>query len=84
VLLLDEPAAGVPAGESRELLETIERLPAEVTIVLIEHDMSLVFRFARRITVLAGGRVLTEGAPGEIGADERVRELYLGDDRPHV
>jgi len=83
VLLLDEPAAGVPSGESPELLETIEGLPADVTILLIEHDMSLVFRFARRITVLAGGRVLTEGAPAEIAADERVRELYLGDN-PHV
>ena len=80
VLLLDEPAAGIPSGESRQLFETIERLPAETTIVLIEHDMSLVFRFARRITVLAGGRVLTEGSPAEVAADSRVRELYLGDE----
>jgi branched-chain amino acid transport system ATP-binding protein len=80
VLLLDEPAAGIPQGESQQLLETIERLPPEMTIVLIEHDMSLVFRFARRITVLAGGRVLTEGAPADIAADARVRELYLGEE----
>ena len=80
VLLLDEPAAGIPSGESQQLFETIERLPPEMTIVLIEHDMSLVFRFARRITVLAGGRVLTEGSPAEIAADARVRELYLGDE----
>ena len=79
VLLLDEPAAGVPSGESTQLFETIDRLPPEMTIVLIEHDMSLVFRFAQRITVLAGGHVVTEGSPAEIAADARVRELYLGD-----
>jgi ABC-type branched-subunit amino acid transport system ATPase component len=78
VLLLDEPAAGVPAAESRELLETIAQLPRDVAIVLIEHDMDLVFRFAERITVLVGGRILTEGAPAEIAADSRVREVYLG------
>ena len=83
VLLLDEPAAGVPSGESGALLETIERLPADMTIILIEHDMSLVFRFAQRITVMAGGRVLTEGSPAAIAADGRVRELYLGD-QDHV
>jgi branched-chain amino acid transport system ATP-binding protein len=80
VLLLDEPAAGVPAGESRQLFETIELLPPEMTILLIEHDMSLVFRFAQRITVLAAGRVVAEGPPAEIAADARVRELYLGDE----
>jgi len=80
VLLLDEPAAGVPTGESRELLETIERLPADMAILLIEHDMSLVFRFAQRITVMVGGRILTEGTPAAIAADRRVRELYLGEE----
>jgi branched-chain amino acid transport system ATP-binding protein len=79
VLLLDEPAAGVPSGESRQLFETIELLPPEMTILLIEHDMSLVFRFAQRITVLAGGHVLIEGTPAEIMANAQVRELYLGD-----
>ncbi len=79
VLLLDEPAAGVPAGESRELFETIGELPREVTIVLIEHDMDLVFRFADRISVLVNGVVLTEGAPEEIARDRRVREVYLGE-----
>jgi ABC-type branched-subunit amino acid transport system ATPase component len=79
VLLLDEPAAGVPAGESRELFETIARLPREMTIVLIEHDMDLVFRFADRITVLVRGAVLTEDVPDAIAADPRVREVYLGD-----
>jgi ABC-type branched-subunit amino acid transport system ATPase component len=78
VLLLDEPAAGVPSGESQALITAIERLPAETTILLIEHDMSLVFRFARRITVLAAGRVVTEGSAEAVSADERVRELYLG------
>ncbi len=79
VLLLDEPAAGVPSGESRQLFETLELLPHDMTILLIEHDMSLVFRFAQRITVLAAGRVVTEGVPAVIAADPRVRELYLGD-----
>ena len=80
VLLLDEPAAGIPSAESQELFETLERLPAEMTIVLIEHDMSLVFRFAQRITVMASGRVLADGLPAAIAADRRVRELYLGDE----
>ena len=78
VLLLDEPAAGVPAGESRELFETIAQLPREVTIVLIEHDMDLVFRFAERISVLVNGAVLTEDVPSAIADDPRVREVYLG------
>jgi ABC-type branched-subunit amino acid transport system ATPase component len=78
VLLLDEPAAGVPAAESRELLETIAQLPREVSIVLIEHDMDLVFRFADRITVLVAGAILTEGTPQAIAADPRVQEVYLG------
>ena len=79
VLLLDEPAAGVPPGESREVLETVAALPREVAVLLIEHDMDLVFRFAERITVLAQGAVLAEGTPGEIAADPRVREVYLGE-----
>jgi branched-chain amino acid transport system ATP-binding protein len=79
VLLLDEPAAGVPTSESRELFETLFQLPREVTIVLIEHDMDLVFRFAERISVLVGGALLTEGTPAEIAADPRVRQVYLGD-----
>ncbi|MEO8674662.1 MAG: ABC transporter ATP-binding protein [Casimicrobiaceae bacterium] len=79
ILLLDEPAAGIPAGESAELFSVIAALPRDVTIVFIEHDMELVFRFAERITVLVGGKVLTEGAPAEIAADPRVREVYLGE-----
>ena len=79
ILLLDEPAAGIPSAESAELFSVIAGLPREVTILFIEHDMDLVFRFAERITVLVGGKVLTEGAPEEIAADLRVREVYLGE-----
>jgi branched-chain amino acid transport system ATP-binding protein len=79
ILLLDEPAAGIPAGESAELFGVIAALPKDVTILFIEHDMELVFRFAERITVLVGGAVLTEGTPAEIAADARVREVYLGE-----
>jgi branched-chain amino acid transport system ATP-binding protein len=78
VLLLDEPAAGVPERESHELFEAIAALPADIAIMFIEHDMELVFRFADRITVLVAGQVLCEGTPAEIAADERVREVYLG------
>ena len=79
VLLLDEPAAGVPTAESRDLLDTIAQLPRDVSIVLIEHDMDLVFRFADRISVLVGGAILAEGEPAAIAADPRVQEVYLGD-----
>jgi branched-chain amino acid transport system ATP-binding protein len=79
ILLLDEPAAGIPQAESRELFEVIAQLPRDVTILFIEHDMGLVFRFAERITVLVGGKVLTEGTPAEIAADPRVKEVYLGE-----
>jgi branched-chain amino acid transport system ATP-binding protein len=78
VLLLDEPAAGVPKDESAELFEVIARLSADLTILFIEHDMEVVFRFASRILVMVGGRILVEGTPAEISADERVREVYLG------
>ena len=78
VPLLDEPAAGVPTMESRELFETIAQLPRSVTIVLIEHDMDLVFRFADKISVLVSGAVLTEGTPGAIAEDPRVKAVYLG------
>ncbi len=79
ILLLDEPAAGIPSAESAELFGVIAGLPGDVTILLIEHDMDLVFRFAERITVLVGGQVLTEGTPAQIAADERVKEVYLGE-----
>jgi branched-chain amino acid transport system ATP-binding protein len=78
VLLLDEPAAGIPAGESGVIVEVIERLPADIAVLIIEHDMDLVFRLAKTITVLVRGRVLVEGPPEAIAADRRVREVYLG------
>ena len=81
ILLLDEPAAGIPSAESAELFGVIAALPKDVTILFIEHDMELVFRFAERITVLVGGKVLTEGTPAEIAADSRVKEVYLGEAR---
>jgi branched-chain amino acid transport system ATP-binding protein len=79
VLLLDEPAAGVPEGEREEILEAVAALPEDVTVVLIEHDMDLVFRFARRLSVLVAGAVLTEGTVEEIKADPRVKAVYLGE-----
>ena len=78
VLLLDEPVAGVPAGEREELLQTVSALPADVSVVLIEHDMDLVFEFANRITVLVNGAVLTEGTPQQIAHDPQVKAVYLG------
>src|SRR5271169_2418820 len=80
VLLLDEPAAGVPEEERRDLLAALAALPSDVAILLIEHDMDLVFSFATRISVLVAGRLLTEGEPEAIAADERVRAVYLGED----
>jgi ABC-type branched-subunit amino acid transport system ATPase component len=78
ILLLDEPAAGVPAAETRAILEAIERLQDDIAVLIVEHDMDLVFRFARRITVMVGGAILTEGTREEIAADPRVRAAYLG------
>jgi ABC-type branched-subunit amino acid transport system ATPase component len=80
VLLLDEPAAGVPEEERQDILAALAALPSDVAILLIEHDMDLVFNFADRISVLVAGRLLTEGAPEAIAADERVRAVYLGED----
>jgi branched-chain amino acid transport system ATP-binding protein len=79
VLLLDEPAAGVPSLESEMILRALDRLPSEIAVLIIEHDMDVVFRFAQRITVLVEGRVLCEGAPADIASDERVRRVYLGE-----
>jgi ABC-type branched-subunit amino acid transport system ATPase component len=78
VLLLDEPGAGVPKDESQALFEAISRLSSELTILFIEHDMDVVFRFASRIIVMAGGRILVQGTPQEIAQDAQVREVYLG------
>jgi branched-chain amino acid transport system ATP-binding protein len=79
VLLLDEPAAGVPSHDSGRILEVLGSLPADIAILIIEHDMDLVFRFASRITVLVQGQILVEGTPPEIAADRRVRDVYLGE-----
>jgi branched-chain amino acid transport system ATP-binding protein len=78
VLLLDEPAAGVPRDESAGLFGAIAGLSSDITVLFIEHDMDIVFRFASRIIVLVGGRILLEGSPQEVATDPRVREVYLG------
>jgi branched-chain amino acid transport system ATP-binding protein len=78
VLLLDEPAAGVPSAESHIILDAIERLPKDIGVLIIDHDMDLVFRFAERMTVLVSGAVFATGTPREIGADPEVRAVYLG------
>ena len=81
VLLLDEPAAGVPSAETGLLLDVIESLPDTIAVLIIEHDMELVFRVARQMTVLVQGAVLVTGTPAEIAADRRVREVYLGEEQ---
>ena len=78
VLLLDEPAAGIPNTESHILLDAIAGLPQEIAVLIIEHDMDLVFRFAERITVMVSGAIYAEGSPGEIAANRDVRAVYLG------
>jgi branched-chain amino acid transport system ATP-binding protein len=78
ILLMDEPAAGIPAEERDLILGLVGRLDPDIAILIIEHDMDLVFRFAREITVLVAGAVLTSGPPEAIAADPRVREVYLG------
>ena len=80
VLLLDEPAAGVPEAERHELLATIEALPQDVTVLLIEHDMDIVFSFADRISVLVNGALFVDGAPEEVAKDPRVKAVYLGEE----
>jgi len=79
VLLLDEPAAGVPEDERHMILGIVAALPADVSVLLIEHDMELVFQFARRISVLVNGGMFVEGTPEEIARDPRVKEVYLGE-----
>ena len=78
VLILDEPAAGVPGSESGLILEAIEGLPKDLAVLIIEHDMDLVFQVASSIVVLVEGKVLTQGTPQEIASNQQVRELYLG------
>jgi ABC-type branched-subunit amino acid transport system ATPase component len=78
VLLLDEPAAGVPQEESGDVFEAVANLSDDLTLLFIEHDMHVVFRFASHIIVLVGGAIFTQGSPAEISADPQVREVYLG------
>jgi branched-chain amino acid transport system ATP-binding protein len=78
VLLLDEPAAGVPQSESGVILDAVESLPPDLAVLLIEHDMDLVFRFARRIAVLVSGALMMEGTPAEVASDERLKQIYFG------
>ena len=78
VLILDEPAAGVPHDEAPRILEAIDRLPAQIAVLMIEHDMDLVFKFAKRVLVLANGRLIFEGSPADVTRDENVRRAYLG------
>jgi ABC-type branched-subunit amino acid transport system ATPase component len=79
VLLLDEPAAGVPEAERHDILATIAALPKDVTVLLIEHDMDIVFSFADRISVLVNGELFVEGTPDEVARDPRVKAVYLGE-----
>jgi branched-chain amino acid transport system ATP-binding protein len=79
VLLLDEPAAGVPEGERKDILAAVAALPRDVTVLLIEHDMDLVFSFADRISVLVSGALLVEGPPEEVARDPQVKAVYLGE-----
>jgi branched-chain amino acid transport system ATP-binding protein len=79
VLLLDEPAAGVPDAERDGILATVAALPADVTVLLIEHDMDIVFGFADRISVMVNGELFMEGTPEEVAADPRVKAVYLGE-----
>jgi branched-chain amino acid transport system ATP-binding protein len=78
VLLLDEPAAGVPSTESHIILDVIERLPEHIAVLIIEHDMDVVFRFAKQVTVMVGGALFAEGTPREIETNPQVRAVYLG------
>ena len=84
VLLLDEPAAGVPEHEREQILDVVAALPGDVALILIEHDMHLVFRFAKSISVLVNGGLFMEGTPEDIANDPRVRKVYLGEEEVHV
>jgi branched-chain amino acid transport system ATP-binding protein len=79
VLLLDEPVAGVPEGERQEIFDIVNALPADVTVLLIEHDMDLVFNFARTVSVLVDGALFAEGDVKSISTDPRVKAVYLGE-----
>ncbi|MBD9539621.1 MULTISPECIES: ABC transporter ATP-binding protein [Ensifer] len=78
VLLLDEPAAGVPQSDTGRIEQALADLPADLAVLMIEHDMDLVFRFAKRVVVLAAGGIIFDGSPSDVTKDLRVREAYLG------
>ena len=84
VLLLDEPVAGVPEGDRQEIFDIVGALPADVSVLLIEHDMDLVFNFAKFVTVLVNGAVFAEGDVQSIASDPRVKAVYLGEDHATV
>ncbi len=84
VLLLDEPVAGVPSAESHLILDAIERLPEDIAVLIIEHDMDIVFRFARQVTVMVGGTIFAAGTPRQIEANADVRAVYLGQSVPRA
>jgi ABC-type branched-subunit amino acid transport system ATPase component len=76
--LLDEPTAGLSAGETSEVGRLVESLHGDLSILLVEHDVDLVLDVADRITVLHEGAVLSEGTPEAVAADQRVQEVYMG------
>ena len=78
MLLLDEQAAGIPSSESQHILDAANALSGDITVLVIEHDMEIVFRIADYITVMVSGEIFTQGTPAEVAADERVRAVYLG------
>ncbi len=81
LILLDEPTAGMSKGETMEMVELIERLTEGKTLLIVEHDMDVVFRLASRISVIYYGKVLASGPPHEIRNDSRVKDAYLGQER---
>ena len=81
ILLLDEPTAGMSPAETQEMINMLRGLPREASLLIIEHDMDVVFALAERITVLHMGEILVQGTPEEVTADRRVLEVYLGGGR---
>ncbi|MFD0474123.1 hypothetical protein ACFQ0B_42170 [Nonomuraea thailandensis] len=78
LVMFDEPTAGMSAAETERFAGLVERLPDSLTLLIVEHDLDVVFRLAGRVTVLHLGRVLASGPPGQIRADDDVRAAYLG------
>jgi len=78
LVLFDEPTAGMSAAETQRFSELVEALPDDVTVVVVEHDLDVVFRLADRVTVLATGKVIADGDPETVRADPAVQSAYLG------